>query len=67
MRLERFGMVSEWTQWWCQQFGYGSCASMPLADSFALWAGTAAGLAAVAYGIGMMISGLLINRHGGHR
>ncbi len=37
-----------WIEWWCRQFGYGNCRSMPTLDAFILWGGTALALVLLA-------------------
>jgi hypothetical protein len=39
--------MTSWIDLYCQQFGYGSCASVPWSDVPIFWGGTALGFVAV--------------------
>ena len=60
-------MISDWAQWWCQQFNYGSCASIPVADRFWFWAKTIVGLWVAVYLVTTAVATLLIGKWSGSR
>ena len=60
-------MIHDWTQWWCQQFNYGSCAAMPIETAVIVWAGAVVVLGVIGYVIVMAIASLFINRSADER